>query len=80
MNTYSDLRTAIEVVSARRLYLIENHNACTMKDELDALAVVINSLRQWVKEYEASSPLIDEFIASYQFRLRLESNFGGTPR
>jgi len=81
MSTYFDLRTTIEIVSARRLYLIEHSNRSeNYPIELEALAVVIKSLQQGLQEYESSSYGIEEFIAAHQLHLRLESSYGGPPR
>jgi hypothetical protein len=77
VKTY-DFQIALELLSARRQWVIENRRLSeTWELELDSLSVAIKSLQKWLQDYQISPTpqYIEEFISMHQFHLRLENRF-----
>jgi hypothetical protein len=73
-----DFQTTLELLSARRQWLIEHRRLSeTWELELDALTMAIKSLQKWLQDYQISPTpqYIEEFISMHQFHLRLENRF-----
>jgi hypothetical protein len=76
-----DFETTLELLSARRQYVIEHRRLSeTWELELDSLTVAIKSLQKWLQDYQISPTpqYIEEFISMHQFHLRLENRFTST--